>query len=82
VPEGNYSLEVFKVGYRCNDAYTSYFDLGRPNQLTKQQVEQIKKINAGHPVSAEIVKVTEGMPFIKELNIRENDVYFLNLIKL
>jgi xylan 1,4-beta-xylosidase len=82
VPEGNYSLVVYKVGYRCNDAYTAYFDLGRPNQLTKQQVEQIKKINSGNPVSAEIVKVTEGMPFIKELNIRENDVYFLNLIKL
>jgi xylan 1,4-beta-xylosidase len=82
VPEGNYSLEVYKVGYRCNDAYTTYFDLGRPNQLTKQQVEQIKKINGGTPVSAEIVKVKEGVPFIKELKIRENDVYFLNLIKL
>jgi xylan 1,4-beta-xylosidase len=82
VPEGNYSLEVYKVGYRCNDAYTSYYDLGRPNQLTKLQVEQIKKINNGTPVSAEIVKVKQGMSFTKELNIRENDVYFLNLIKL
>jgi xylan 1,4-beta-xylosidase len=82
VPEGNYSLEVYKVGYRCNDAYTSYYDLGRPNQLTKLQVEQIKKINNGSPVSAEIVKINAGMPFIKELNMRENDVYFLNLIKL
>jgi xylan 1,4-beta-xylosidase len=82
VPEGNYSLEVFKVGYRCNDAYMTYFDLGRPNQLTREQVEQIKKINGGNPVSAEIVKVKEGMTFVKELNIRENDVYFMNLIKL
>jgi xylan 1,4-beta-xylosidase len=82
VPEGNYSLEVYKVGYRCNDAYTSYFDLGRPNQLTKLQVEQIKNINNGTPISAEIVKVKQGVPFMKELNIRENDVYFLNLIKL
>jgi xylan 1,4-beta-xylosidase len=82
VPEGNYSLEVYKVGYRCNDAYTSYYDLGRPNQLTKLQVEQLKKLNNGTPVSAEIVKVKEGMPFMKELNIRENDVYFLNLVKL
>jgi xylan 1,4-beta-xylosidase len=81
-PEGNYSLEVYKVGYRCNDAYTTYFDLGRPNQLTKEQVEQIKKINDGTPVSAEIVTVEKGMPFIKEFKIRENDVYFLNLIKL
>ena len=82
IPEGNYSLQVYKVGYRVNDAYTTYFDLGRPNQLTRQQVEQIKKINAGTPVAAEIVKVSKGSPFIKELNIRENDVYLLSFIKL
>jgi xylan 1,4-beta-xylosidase len=82
IPEGNYSLEVYKVGYRSNDAYTSYYDLGRPTQLTKQQVEQIKKFNDGSPESEEIVKVKAGIPFSKELNIRENDVFFLNLIKL
>lgn len=81
-PEGNYSLEVYRVGYRFNDAYTTYFDMGRPNQLTKQQVEQIKKINDGNPVSADVVTVKDGIPLIKELNMRENDVYFLNLIKL
>ena len=82
VPAGNYSLEIYKVGYRCNDAYTTYYDLGRPNQLTKQQVEQIKKINSGNPISGEIVKVKADGVFNKELNIRENDVYFLNLMKL
>jgi len=82
VPEGNYSLEVYKVGYRINDAYTTYYDLGRPTQLTKQQVEQIKKINCGNPVSGEIVKVKADGVFSKELSIHENDVYFLNLIKL
>ncbi|HOT14766.1 MAG TPA: glycoside hydrolase [Bacteroidales bacterium] len=79
---GKYSLEVYKVGYRCNDAYTSYYDLGRPAQLTKLQVEQIKKINDGSPVGKEIITIQEGGVFSKELDIRENDVYFLKLIKL
>jgi xylan 1,4-beta-xylosidase len=82
VPEGKYSLEVYKVGYRYNDAYTSYYDLGRPAQLTKLQVEQIKKQNNGAPISSEIITVKTGKPFLKELDIRENDVFFLNLIKL
>lgn len=82
VPAGNYSLEIYKVGYRSNDAYTSYYDLGRPNQLTKQQVEQIKEINNGSPFSAEIVKVNGDNTFIKELDIRENDVFFLNFVRL
>ena len=82
VSEGSYSLEVYKVGYRSNDAYTSYYDLGRPKQLTKQQVEQIKEINNGSPISAEIVKIKADKAFSIELDIHENDVFFLNLIKL
>jgi xylan 1,4-beta-xylosidase len=82
VPEGNYSLEVYKIGYRSNDAYTSYYDLGRPTQLTKLQVEEIKKQNDGSPILKEIVKIKNSIPFSKVLDISENDVFFLNLIKL
>jgi xylan 1,4-beta-xylosidase len=82
VPEGNYVLELYKVGYRTNDAYTTYLDMGKPAQLTRQQVKQIKKINDGSPVSKEIVKVKAGVAFTKEMDLRENDVYLLNLVKL
>ncbi len=82
VPAGNYALEVYKTGYRCNDAHTSYIDLGRPSQLNKIQVDMIKKLNDGSPVSKEIVKIQTGIPFVKELDLRENDVYLLKFIKL
>jgi xylan 1,4-beta-xylosidase len=82
VPQGNYALEVYKVGYRNNDAYSTYLSMGKPAQLTKQQVEQIKKQNDGSPILKEIVTIKEGIPFLKELEIRENDVYFLNIVKL
>jgi xylan 1,4-beta-xylosidase len=82
IPEGNYALEVYKVGYRVNDAFTSYLDIGKPSQLTRQQVEQIKKQNDGSPVLKEIIAVKPGLPFTKELEIRENDVILLNLLKL
>ena len=70
------------MGYRCNDAYSAYLSLGRPSQLTKSQVEQIKTQNDGSPFSKEIVTIKPGAPFSKELDLRENDVFFLNLIKL
>jgi xylan 1,4-beta-xylosidase len=82
VPNGNYALEVYKTGYRCNDAYSSYLSLGKPKQLTKLQVEQLKKQNDGSPISKEIITVKAGTPFSKDLDIRENDVFLLNLIKL
>ena len=82
IPDGSYTLETYKVGYRVNDPYSSYLAMNRPHQLTKQQVEQIKKLNDGSPVSNEIIKMKSGIAFIKELDIRENDVFLLNLIKL
>jgi len=82
VPDGDYTLEIYKVGYRSNDSYTTYLDMGKPAQLTKQQVEQIKKLNDGSPVSSEKVTVSKGAAFSKELDIRENDVYLLKLVRL
>jgi len=82
LPAGNYALEVYKVGYRSNDAYATYLSMGKPAQLSRQQVEQIKKQNDGSPISKEIITVKNGIPFSKELEIRENDVYFLQLIRM
>ena len=81
VPGGIYTFEIYKVGYRVNDAYTSYVDMGKPKQLNRQQVEKLKEQNDGSPVSTEIIEVKANEPFSKELDIRENDVFLLNLIK-
>jgi xylan 1,4-beta-xylosidase len=56
--------------------------MGKPQQLSKHQVEQIKKQNDGSPILKEIITIKNGDSFSKELDIRENDVFFLNLIKL
>jgi len=81
IPAGNYVLEVYKVGYKVNDAYTTYLSLGKPNQLTKRQVEIIKKQNDGSPVSKENITISASGKFSKEFTIRENDVLFINLVK-
>lgn len=82
IPSGGYKLELYKVGYRINDAYTTYFDMGRPKQLSKEQVQEIKKMNDGSPVYSEKLTVKNGALFSKELDIRENDVFLLMLTKL
>ena len=81
IPKGKYQLEIYKVGYKSNDAYATYLAMGRPSQLNKQQVEQIKKQNNGSPFSVEKINVNGNKTVEKELEIRENDVYLLKLIK-
>jgi xylan 1,4-beta-xylosidase len=81
VPAGKYSMEIYKVGYRVNDAYTEYVDMGKPKQLNKQQVEELKKHNSGSPIVVETIDIKANESFSKELDIRENDVLLLNLVK-
>jgi len=81
LPAGNYELRVYKTGYRANDPYTTYLDLGSPSQLTKAQVAKIKTINNGGPVIKEKITVTNG-GFSKQLHLRENDVFFVTVSKM
>ena len=82
VPAGRYGVEVFKTGYRSNDAYTTYLDLGSPKQLSKHQVEYIKKANDGSPVAQTVLEVKTGKPLVQEFDLRENDVYLVLLTKV
>jgi xylan 1,4-beta-xylosidase len=81
LPDGMYTLELYKVGYRNNDAYTMYLGMGKPAQLSKLEVDHIKKANNGEPILREIINVKNGN-FNKEIDLRENDVFFLSLVKL
>jgi xylan 1,4-beta-xylosidase len=55
--------------------------MNKPNQLSKQQVDLIKKQNDGSPVSIENIKGTSSGVFLKEIEIRENVVFLFNLVK-
>lgn len=80
LPAGKYTMEIYKVGYRVNDAYTNYVDMGRPGQLNLQQVKKLKEQN-GAPVAIRQIEIKPGAVFSHEFNIWENDVLLINLIK-
>jgi len=82
VPKGKYRVEYFKVGYKANDAYATYLDMGKPSQLTRQQLAEIKSKNDGKPFITDTITIKADGTFSKEINLRENDVILLNLVKL
>jgi xylan 1,4-beta-xylosidase len=82
MPKGKYRMELYKVGYKANDAYATYMELGKPSQLTKKQLAEIKSKNDGKPFSTENVTIKADGAFSKEIDLRENDVILVNLVKL
>lgn len=81
LPATKYQMDIYQVGYRVNDPYATYFDLGRPSQLSRSQVKKIKELNNGSAIFSESITVKNGVKFVKELLIRENDVFLLTLTR-
>lgn len=77
--KGKYTFEFYRVGYRVNDAYATYRDLGAPNQLTKAQVAEIKSRNSGAPIETRAVKIGRDEKFEEDFDLGENDVVLMTL---
>ena len=75
---GRYLLSVYRVGYRINDPFADYFDLGSPSQLTREQVAFIQNRNNGSPVQTETIDIQIGQVLARTYIVRDNDVYLIS----
>ena len=78
VPDGRYKVSVYQVGYKQNDAYTAYVQMGSPNQLTREQVASLNALSAGSPTS-ETETTIKGGQFTTTMPLRTNDIFLLIL---
>jgi len=79
LPPGSYSLAICQTGYRANDVFTRYLDLGAPSQLTPGQVGVLREASNGDPEDVETIHVEKDRPFVRTFEMRQNDVYFVKL---
>ena len=69
LPLGKYTMATCKVGYRANDAYDTYHDLGAPAQVTKAQVAKIKSENSGAPLDPRTVMVGPDGELVRRFDL-------------
>ncbi len=79
VAKGAYRLEAYKVGYGVNDVQGAWRDLGSPSQLSRSQVNILRKASAGQPCIQETVLVGPDNRFSRGFDMRENDVWLIEL---
>ncbi len=82
IPEGNYQLDIYKIGYKANDPYTFYYELGKPGQLTKKQVSFLKNKSNGAPETSDLIKIGADENFKHTISLHENDVFMFSFTKL
>jgi xylan 1,4-beta-xylosidase len=76
---GDYALRVRGTGYQRNDAYTQYLRWGAPDQLTRQQENELASVADDKPLLEETVTISADGKFSHGFDLRENDVYFVTL---
>ena len=80
--KGSYRLLATRVGYRSNDVQTAWREIGSPAQLTRQQVQALRMASSGMPVIDETIGVGPDGCYSRLFELRENDVWFVELSPL
>jgi xylan 1,4-beta-xylosidase len=74
---GSYRLRVRRTGYRANDAYSAYIDMGLPKTLTAEQLRQLEALTRDRPEIEKVIKVRGDA--VVDLPMRANDIVLIEL---
>jgi xylan 1,4-beta-xylosidase len=80
VSNGEYILEVYKVGYKQNDPYTTYLEKGKPVNFSRTDALAYQQLSTNKPISKGSIKVINGR-FEKDVELGENEIVFLKLTR-
>ncbi len=76
---GNYQAKIYRTGFRSNDAYTAYLELGAPRQLNETQIKLLNNLTLDQPL-VQILKVPQDGIARLNLPMLENDVVLIKLM--
>jgi xylan 1,4-beta-xylosidase len=81
VPNTAYRLEVRRVGYHANDAYSAYIEMGSPKELTPAQIAHLKELTRDLPETDKVMRSgpTGTVEFSVPMN--SNDIVLVKLAR-
>jgi xylan 1,4-beta-xylosidase len=80
-PNAACRLEVYRTGYRANDAYTAYLEMGTPKELSPSQIEQLDELTRDTAETDKVIKSrTDGTAELT-IPMNSNDVVLVKLMR-
>jgi xylan 1,4-beta-xylosidase len=76
-----YHLQVYRTGYRANDAYSAYIEMGSPKSLTEQQVSQLNTFTQDLPELDKSVRSGSTGTLEFTLPMNSNDIVLIKLTR-
>jgi xylan 1,4-beta-xylosidase len=76
---GRYRLIVHRTGYRRNDAYSDWIDMGMPKDLTSAQLITLEALTQDSPELSIEVRIDAGGLLERTLPMHQNDLVLVTL---
>jgi xylan 1,4-beta-xylosidase len=76
---GTYRLEIHRTGYRSNDAYSAYIEMGAPKELKPAQLDRLRLLTLDLPETDRLIQVANDGSYELSLPMRSNDVVLVIL---
>jgi xylan 1,4-beta-xylosidase len=78
---GRYGVLVYRTGFKANDAYTAYLEMGSPKTLTPQQTAKLQQLTADKP-EYHTLQVASGSRATFTVPMRANDIVLVCIAPL
>jgi xylan 1,4-beta-xylosidase len=78
-PNSAYRLEVFRTGYRANDAYSAYIEMGSPKELTAAQISHLNELTRDLPEIDKAVRSGSEGTVEFSIPMNSNDIVLVQL---
>ena len=79
VPNSGYHLEVHRTGYRANDAYTAYIEMGSPKELTKAEVSKLNDLTLDFAETDQLVESASDGTIKVSVPMKSNDIVLIKV---
>ena len=78
-PNAAYHLEVHRTGYRTNDAYTAWIEMGSPNDLSTKQIAQLNVLTRDTPETVRVIRSSADGTAEMTISMNSNDIVLVKL---
>jgi xylan 1,4-beta-xylosidase len=79
-PRASYHVRVYRTGYRANDAYSAYLEMGSPKDLSAAQVDRLNYLTRDAPETDAVVHSAPDGTAQITVPMSSNDIVLLELV--
>ena len=75
---GSYAVQIYRTGFRANDAQTAWLEMGKPKTLTPEQVARLQAQTLDKPEVKSVKVGAKGTASV-QVPMRANDVVLVKI---